>query len=38
MTKDLAMLVKPEGLTDADYQTTEDFLQSLKVNLDKKLA
>src|SRR5690606_18609633 len=38
MTKDLAMLVKPEGLTDADYQTTEDFLQTLKVNLDKKLA
>lgn len=38
MTKDLAMLVKPEGLTDADYLTTEDFLQTLKVNLDKKLA
>lgn len=38
MTKDLAMLVKPEGLTDADYQTTEDFLQTLKENLDKKLA
>jgi len=38
MTKDLAMLVKPEGLTDADYQTTEDFLQALKTNLDKKLA
>ncbi len=38
MTKDLAMLVKPEGLTEADYLTTEDFLQTLKVNLDKKLA
>ena len=38
MTKDLAMLVKPEGLTDADYLTTEDFLQTLKVNLDQKLA
>lgn len=38
MTKDLAMLVKPEGLTDADYLTTEDFLQTLKTNLDKKLA
>jgi isocitrate dehydrogenase len=38
MTKDLAMLVKPEGLTDADYLSTEDFLQALKVNLDKKLA
>jgi isocitrate dehydrogenase len=38
MTKDLAMLVKPDGLTDADYLTTEDFLQALKDNLDKKLA
>ncbi len=38
MTKDLAMLVKPEGLTEADYLTTEDFLQTLKTNLDKKLA
>ncbi len=38
MTKDLAMLVKPEGLSDADYLSTEDFLQALKVNLDKKLA
>ena len=38
MTKDLAMLVKPEGLTDADYLSTEDFLQALKVNLDKKLV
>jgi isocitrate dehydrogenase len=38
MTKDLAMLVKPEGLTDTDYLTTEDFLQTLKVNLDQKLA
>ena len=38
MTKDLAMLVKPEGLTADDYLTTEDFLQTLKTNLDKKLA
>lgn len=38
MTKDLAMLVKPEGLTDVDYLTTEDFLQTLKENLDRKLA
>ncbi len=38
MTKDLAMLAKPEGLTDADYLTTEDFLQTLKENLDRKLA
>ena len=38
MTKDLASLVKSEGLTDADYLSTEDFLQALKENLDKKLA
>ncbi len=38
MTKDLAMLVKPEGLTEADYLTTQDFLEALKVNLEKKLA
>jgi isocitrate dehydrogenase len=38
MTKDLAMLVKPEGLTSADYLTTEGFLQALKENLDTKLA
>ena len=38
MTKDLAMLVKPDGLTDTDYLSTEDFLQSLKTNLDKKLS
>jgi isocitrate dehydrogenase len=38
MTKDLAMLVKPEGLTAADYLTTEDFLAAIKENLDKKLA
>ena len=38
MTKDLALLVKPEGLTDSDYQTTEDFLQTLKMNLEAKLA
>lgn len=38
MTKDLAMLVKPEGLTAADYLTTEDFLAAIKENLDAKLA
>ncbi len=38
MTKDLAMLVKPEGLTAADYLTTEDFLAAIKENLDHKLA
>ncbi|CAM3478704.1 hypothetical protein FLLO111716_13275 [Flavobacterium longum] len=38
MTKDLAMLVKPEGLTSADYLNTEDFLAAIKENLDKKLS
>ena len=38
MTKDLAMLVKPEGLTEADYLTTEAFLAAIKENLDAKLA
>ena len=38
MTKDLAMLVKPEGLTAADYLTTEGFLAAIKENLDVKLG
>ena len=38
MTKDLAMLVKQEGLTEADYLTTENFLAAIKENLDAKLA
>lgn len=38
MTKDLAMLVKPEGLTSADYLTTEGFLAAIKENLDTKLS
>ena len=38
MTKDLAMLVKSEGLTSADYLTTEDFLAVIKENLDTKLS
>jgi isocitrate dehydrogenase len=38
MTKDLAMLVKPVGLTATDYLTTEDFLAAIKENLDAKLA
>jgi len=36
MTKDLAMLVKIDGITDADYLTTEDFLKTIKTNLDLK--
>lgn len=38
MTKDLAMLVKPEGLTNADYLTTEGFLAAIKENLEAKLG
>jgi isocitrate dehydrogenase len=38
MTKDLAMLVKPEGLTEADYLTTENFLAAIQENLDARLA
>lgn len=38
MTKDLAMLVKTEGLTSADYLTTEGFLAVIKENLDIKLG
>lgn len=38
MTKDLAMLVKPEGLTAEDYLTTETFLAAIQENLDAKLA
>ena len=38
MTKDLAMLVKPEGLTSSDYLTTEGFLAVIKENLDAKLS
>jgi isocitrate dehydrogenase len=38
MTKDLAMLVKPEGLTASDYLTTEGFLAAIKENLDIKLG
>jgi isocitrate dehydrogenase len=38
MTKDLAMLVKPVGLTAADYLTTEEFLAAIKENLDHKLT
>ncbi|MEO0060354.1 MAG: hypothetical protein RLZZ312_2001 [Bacteroidota bacterium] len=38
MTKDLAMLVKPEGLTADDYLTTEGFLEAIKTNLEAKLS
>jgi isocitrate dehydrogenase len=32
------MLVKPEGLTAADYLTTEAFLAAIQENLDAKIA
>jgi isocitrate dehydrogenase len=38
MTKDLAMLVKAEAMTEADYLTTEDFLEAIKSNLEAKLG
>jgi len=38
MTKDLAMLVKTEGLTSDDFLTTEGFLAAIKQNLDIKLG
>ncbi len=38
MTKDLAILVKPDNLTASDYLTTEKFLAVIKQNLDAKLA
>jgi isocitrate dehydrogenase len=38
MTKDLAMLVKGDAMTEADYLTTEDFLEAIKSNLEAKLA
>jgi len=38
MTKDLAILIYGEGVTNANYLSTEGFLATLKRNLDKKLA
>jgi isocitrate dehydrogenase len=38
MTKDLAMLVKADAMTEADYLTTEDFLEAIKSNLEAKLG
>jgi isocitrate dehydrogenase len=38
MTKDLAMLVKSDAMTEADYLTTEDFLEAIKANLEAKLG
>ena len=38
MTKDLAMLVFKEKLTRDNYQTTEEFLNEIKLNLENKLS
>jgi len=37
MTKDLALIVHGDDLKPADYLTTEDFLDALDANLQKKL-
>jgi isocitrate dehydrogenase len=37
MTKDLALIVHGKALTDADYLTTEQFLEALDENLQAKL-
>ncbi len=38
MTKDLAVMVHGDNLLRKDYLSTQEFLQALKVNLDKKLS
>tara|TARA_A100001011_G_scaffold143183_2_gene151207 strand:- start:743 stop:1969 length:1227 start_codon:yes stop_codon:yes gene_type:complete len=38
MTKDLAMLVFNEKLIRDNYQTTEEFLNEIKLNLENKLS
>ena len=38
MTKDLAILVHGDNVTNKDYLNTQDFLAAIKRNLDKKLA
>ncbi|WP_346861115.1 isocitrate dehydrogenase (NADP(+)) [uncultured Draconibacterium sp.] len=37
MTKDLALIIHGKDLTDADYLTTEQFLEALDENLQAKL-
>jgi isocitrate dehydrogenase len=37
MTKDLAILVHGENITRSDYLSTEEFMQALKRNFEKKL-
>jgi isocitrate dehydrogenase len=38
MTKDLALLIHKDKLTSDNYLNTQDFLNAIKVNLDKALA
>jgi len=38
MTKDLAVMVHGDNLLRKDYLSTQEFLQALKVNLDKNLS
>ncbi len=38
MTKDLAILIHNENLTETDYLTTKGFLNEIKFNLDEKLS
>lgn len=38
MTKDLALLIHKENMTSGDYLNTQDFLNTLKENLDKAQA
>lgn len=38
MTKDLALLIHKDKMTSDDYLNTQDFLNAIKTNLDKKLA
>ncbi|MBN08996.1 MAG: isocitrate dehydrogenase (NADP(+)) [Flavobacteriaceae bacterium] len=38
MTKDLALLIYKENLSEDNYLNTKDFLSEIKLNLDKKLG
>jgi len=38
MTKDLAILIHKENLTESDYLTTQEFLSQIKLNLEVKLS
>ena len=38
MTKDLALLIHKDKMTNSDYLNTQDFLNALKLNLDKALV